>query len=158
LGFDLFVFKKEDFEKNPYLERDLRNIFKILNKENKNVSIYDLKYYYLFLYNIYIEKKIILPIFYLNEKEIEENDSNKVDDIKNLISFNSLFNRYNIEIYRNNNINLIYNTYLYSIKNDNIILDSLVEKKIKNQVIFNYLIKNYLKCNKITFLVLTELL
>jgi len=63
LGFDLFVFKKEDFEKNPYLERDLRNIFKILNKENKNISIYDLKFYYLFLYNLYIEKKIILRVY-----------------------------------------------------------------------------------------------
>jgi len=28
LNFDLFLFNKEDFEKNPFLKRDLRNIFK----------------------------------------------------------------------------------------------------------------------------------
>jgi len=28
LNFDLFPFNKEDFEKNPFLERDLRNILK----------------------------------------------------------------------------------------------------------------------------------
>jgi hypothetical protein len=33
-----------------------------------------------------------------------------------------------------------------------------MENKIKNKVIFNNLIKNYLKCNKITFLIITKLL
>ncbi len=33
-----------------------------------------------------------------------------------------------------------------------------MEKKIKNQIIFSSFIKKYLKCNKITFLIITELL
>jgi hypothetical protein len=75
-----------------------------------------------------------------------------------LINFNSLYNRYNIEIYNDNNINLIYNNYINNIKYRKVELDSSIENKIKNQLIFYFIIKKYLKCNKITFLILTELL
>jgi len=156
LGFDLFALSKEDFEKNPFLEKELQSILKKINKDNDNISIYDLKYYYLFFYNLYMEKKIILPIFFLNDIDKEEIILNK--NTKEIISFDSLFNKYNIEIFNDNNINLIYNTYIYNIKNNKILIDALIEKKIKNQVIFNILIKKYLKCNKITFLIITELL
>ena len=108
----------------------------------------------IFLYNLYIEKKIILPICYLNDIDIENNENNEIK----LISFDSLFNRYNIEIFNGNNINLVYNTYIFNIKNNKILIDNLIEKKIKNQVIFYNLMKKYLKCNKITFLIMTELL
>jgi hypothetical protein len=156
LNFDLFSLNKEDFEKNPFLEKELKNILKKINKDNDNISIYDLKYYYLFFYNLYIEKKIILPIFFLNDKNNE--DLNKEKKNKDLVYFDSLFNQYNIEIFNDNKINLIYNTYIFNIKNSQISIDNLVEKKIKNQIIFNNLIKKYLKCNKITFLIITELL
>jgi len=153
LGYEVFAFSKEDFDNNPFLERNLRNFLKIINKENKKISIYDLKHYYLFLYNIYIEKKIILPLFFLNDlnKNVEEINNNS-------IYFNSLYNKYNIEIFNGNNINLTYNTYISYIKNNKILIDVLIEKKIKNQIIFYNLIKKYLKCNKITFLIITELL
>jgi len=83
LDYDMFIFNKEDFEKNPFLERDLRNIFKIINKEKNKKSIYDLKYYYLFFYNLYLEKKLILPVFYLNDKDIEmDEDFIKEEDKK----------------------------------------------------------------------------
>jgi hypothetical protein len=154
LGFDLFLFDKEDFDNNPFLENNLRNIFKKLNNENENLSIYDLKYYYIFLYNLYIEKKIILPICYLNDIDIENNENNE----NKLISFDSLFNRYNIEIFNDNNINLAYNTYIFNIKNNKILIDDSIEKKIKNKIIFNNLVNKYLKCNKITYLIMTELL
>ena len=150
LGYDIFPFSEEDFETNPFLEQNLRNILKKLNKENKNHSLYDLKSYYLFFYNIYVEKKMILPLFFLNDSK----DSN----LQNLISFNSLFSLYNIEIFNGNNINLAYNTYISHIRNNGILFDDFIEKKIKKQIIFYNLIKKYLKCNKITFLIITELL
>jgi hypothetical protein len=106
----------------------------------------------MFFYNIYIEKKIILPIFYLNDISVEN------DNEKNIIKFDSLFTKYNVEIFNDNHINLIYNTYIFDIKNNNILIDDLIEKKIKNQIIFYNLKKKYLKCNKITFLIMTELL
>lgn len=165
LGIDLFIFKKEDFDKNPFLERELRNIFKIINKESKRISMYDLKFYYLFLYNIYVERKVNIPIFYLNDRNETEEDiarkeemhTNQIENVKDLIYFDSLFNRYNIEVF-NNNIHSMYSTYIYNIKNEKILIDVSLEKKIKNQIIFYSLIKKYLKCNKITFLILTELL
>lgn len=162
LGINLFAFDKEAFEKNPFLERDLRNIFKILNRENKKISMYDLKYYYLFLYNLYVEKKVILPLFFLNDKNesdivVIDKNASQIENVKELIYFNSLYNRYNIEIF-NNNIHLIYNTYIYNLKNNKISVDNVLEKKIKTQIIYYNLIKKYLKCNKITFLILTELL
>jgi hypothetical protein len=165
----MFIFAKEDFEINPFLERDLRNIFKIINKnkEKNKESIYDLKYYYFFFYNLYLEKKLILPLFYLNDKD-ENKDENtdeiikeeeKIEDDKNIvISFNSLYNRYNTEIFNDNNINLIYNTLIYDLKDNEINIDISTENQIKNQIIFYHLIKKYLKCNKITFLIMTELL
>jgi hypothetical protein len=52
----------------------------------------------------------------------------------------------------------MYNTYIFNIKNNNILIDDLIEKKIKNQIIYYNLVKKYLKCNKITFLIITELL
>jgi hypothetical protein len=136
---------------------------KIINKNDNKKSIYDLKFYYLFFYNLYIEKKIILPIFYLNDltinvQEDDEINDSDVDNIKEYVSFDSLYNKYNIEIFNGNNINLIYNTFIYDIYNNGILLENSIEKKIKNQVIFNNLIKNYLKCNKITFLIITKLL
>jgi len=134
LGYDLFVFNKEDFEKNPFLERDLRNIFKKLNKKDKKTSIYDSKYYYLFLYNIYVEKKMILPLFFLNDFNIDEECA--IEGVKNLVYFNSLFNAYNVEAFNGNNINLTYNTLIYYIRNNKILIDDLIEKKIKNQIIF----------------------
>jgi hypothetical protein len=152
LNVDLFAFEKADFDNNFYLEKNLRNIFKNLNKVNNNISIYDLKYYYMFFYNLYIEKKVILPLFYLNDINTNENENN------NIIYFDSLFNKYNIEVFNGNNINLIYNTYLLNIKNNDILIDNLTEKKIKNQIIYYNLVKKYLKCNKITFLIMTELL
>jgi hypothetical protein len=160
LGFEIFPFTKEDFDNNPFLERDLKNIFRIINKDNKNISIYDLKYYYLFFFNIYIEKKMILPLFYLNDlnKNLEKNYEENSDNIKDLLYFNSLYNKYNIELFNDNNINLTYNTFIYYIKNNKILVEDLIEKKIKNQIIFSNLIKKYLKCNKITFLIITELL
>src|SRR6202012_5413351 len=119
LDYDMFIFNKEDFEKNPFLERDLRNIFKIINKEKNKKSIYDLKYYYLFFYNLYLEKKLILPVFYLNDKDIEmdenlikeeeeeEEGEDKKKEVKDpVLYFNSLYNRYNVEIFNDNNINL----------------------------------------------------
>jgi len=156
LGYDLFVFNKEDFEKNPFLERDLRNIFKKLNKKDKKTSIYDSKYYYLFLYNIYVEKKMILPLFFLNDFNIDEECA--IEGVKNLVYFNSLFNAYNVEAFNGNNINLTYNTLIYYIRNNKILIDDLIEKKIKNQIIFYNIVKKYLKCNKITFLIITKLL
>jgi len=167
----MFIFAKEDFEINPFLERDLRNIFKIINKnkEKNKKSIYDLKYYYFFFYNLYLEKKMILPIFYLNDKDENENENENIDEIIKeedkteedkdpVISFNSLYNRYNIEIFNDNNINLIYNTLIYDLKDNAINIDISTENQIKNQIIFYHLIKKYLKCNKITFLIMTELL
>jgi hypothetical protein len=166
----MFVFNKEDFEINPFLERDLRNIFKIINKEKNKKSIYDLKYYYLFFYNLYLEKKLILPIFYLNDKDIDididetvKEEDKKEEDKKEenkepILYFNSLYNRYNIEIFNGNNINLTYNTLIYNLKDNEVIIDSEIENQIKNQIIFYNLIKKYLKCNKITFLIMTELL
>jgi hypothetical protein len=161
----MFVFNKEDFETNPFLERDLRNIFKIINKGKNKKSIYDLKYYYLFFYNLYLEKKIIIPLLYLNDKDIEESEievfkkeKEKEKEKEPLLFFNSLYNRYNIEIFNDNNINLTYNTFIYNLKDNEVIIDSLTENQIKNQIIFNILIKKYLKCNKITFLIMTELL
>ena len=158
LGYDVFAFIKEDFDNNPFLERDLRNLLKIINKENKKISIYDLKYYYLFFYNIYIEKKVILPLFFLNDLNKDLEEVNNSNNNSNLIYFNSLYNKYNIELFNGNNLSLIYNTYIYYIKNNKILIDDLIEKKIKNQIIFYNLIKKYLKCNKITFLIITELL
>jgi len=158
LGYDLFTFTKEDFDNNVFLERNLRNIFKVINKENKKKSIYDLKYYYLFFYNIYVEKKIILPLFFLNDLNKELEEINNKENKENLIFLNSLYNKYNTELFNGNNIYLMYNTYIYYIKNNKILIDDLIEKKIKNQIIFYNLIKKYLKCNKITFLIITELL
>jgi hypothetical protein len=158
LGFDLFTLSKEDFEKNPFLEKELKKIFKQINNDNDNKSIYDLKYYYLFFYNLYKEKKIILPICYLNDIDKDNEEINQVKKIKNLVYFDSLYNKYNIEIFNGNNINLIYNTYIFNIKNNKISIDDLVEKKVKNQIIFHNIMKKYLKCNKITFLIITELL
>jgi hypothetical protein len=161
LNFDLFAFEKKDFEDNPFLEKELRNIFKKINKENNKKSIYDLKYYYFFFYNLYIEKKVILPLLYLNDRDNDENLNENEDVDENLntdiICFNSLYNRYNIEIFNGNDINLDYNTYINDLKNNNIIIDSLIERKIKNKVIYYNLVKKYLKCNKITFLIITEL-
>jgi len=159
----MFIFNKEDFEINPFLERDLRNIFKIINKEKNKKSIYDLKYYYLFFYNLYLEKKIILPIFYLNDKDVDmeeiiKEEDNKEEEKNPILFFNSLYNRYNVEIFNDNNINLAYNTLIYNLKDNEIDIDTLTENQIKNQVIFYHLIKKYLKCNKITFLIMTELL
>jgi hypothetical protein len=164
LGFELFSFSKEDFEKNVFLERDLRNLFKKLNKESKKTSIYDLKYYYLFFYNIYVEEKIIIPLFYLNErsKYVEEEDDtetdsiNHISNVRNLITFDSLYEKFNIEVFRNN-IDLMY-TYIYNLKNNNEDIDESIEKKIKTQVIYYNFIKKYLKCNKVTFLIITKLL
>jgi hypothetical protein len=160
LNFDLFAFNKEDFENNPFLEKNLRNLLKIINRNNNKKSIYDLKFYYLFFYNLYIERKIILPIIYLNDLIINVQEEDDINDsnIKESISFDSLYNKYNIEIFNGNNINLIYNTFIYDIYTSGILLENSIEKKIKNQVIFNTLIKNYLKCNKITFLIITKLL
>src|ERR1700759_4028723 len=162
----MFIFNKEDFEINPFLERDLRNIFKIINKEKNKKTIYDFKYYYLFFHNLYLEKKLILPVFYLNDKDIEmnedfikeeekeeEEDKKKVDKDP-VLYFNSLYNRYNIEIFNDNNINLTYNTLIYNLKDNEVIIDTLIENKIKNQIIFYNLLKKYLKCNKITFLIM----
>jgi hypothetical protein len=122
LGFDLFPLNKENFEKNPFLERELKNIFKKINKENNKISIYDLKYYYIFFYNLYIEKNIIIPIFFLNDIDMDKKNEeyNNVKNLNSLIYFDSLFNRYNVEIFNNNNINVIYNTYISNIKNDEI--------------------------------------
>jgi hypothetical protein len=158
LGYEVFAFTKEDFDNNPFLERDLKNIFRILNKDNKKLSIYDLKYYYLFFYNIYIEKKIILPLFFLNDLNKDLEKINNSENKDNLIYFNSLYNKYNIEMFNDNNISIMYNTYIYYIKNNKILEDVLIENKIKTQIIFYNLIKKYLKCNKITFLIITELL
>jgi len=158
LGFDLFTLSKEDFEKNPFLEKELKKIFKQINNDNDNKSIYDLKYYYLFFYNLYKEKKIILPVCYLNDIDKDNEETNQVKKIKNLVYFDSLYNKYNIEIFNGNNINLIYNTYIFNIKSNKIYIDDLVEKKIKNQIIFYNLMKKYLKFNKITFLIITDLL
>jgi len=157
----MFIFNKEDFEINPFLERDLRNIFKIINKGKNKKSIYDLKYYYLFFYNLYLEKKLILPIFYLNDKDIDMDEIKEEEegvDKEPLLYFNSLYNRYNIEIFNGNNINLTYNTLIYNLKDNEVIIDSVIENQIKTQIIFYNLIKKYLKCNKITFLIMTELL
>jgi hypothetical protein len=169
LGYNLFPFDKEDFDNNPFLEKELRNIFKIINKEKNKQSIYDLKFYYLFFYNLYLEKKVILPLFYLNDINIEEeeeeeeedehNDENQQDNNKKIaLVFNSLYNKYIIEVFNDNKINLEYNNYIYNFKNSEILIDDSIERKIKNQVIFNNLIKQYLKCNKITFLIITKLL
>jgi hypothetical protein len=155
LNFNLFSLNKEDFDNNPFLEKELKILLKKINKDNDNISIYDLKYYYLFFYNLYIEKKVILPIFFLNDRD---KDNEELKQGKNLIFFDSLFNKYNIEIFNGNRINLIYNTYILNIKNNQILIDNSTEKKIKNQVIFYNLMKKYLKCNKITFLIITELL
>ena len=124
--------------------------------------MYDLKYYYLFLYNLYVENKVILPLFFLNDKNeadivVLDKNASQVKHVKELIYFNSLFNRYNIEIF-NNNVHLTYNTFIYNLKNNKILIDNILEKKIKRQVIHHNLIKKYLKCNKITYLILTELL
>jgi len=154
LNVALFPFDNNSFDNNPFLEKNLKEIFKKLNKENEKFSIYDLKYFYIFFYNLYIEKKVILPLFYLNDKNIEYNNNKENKNI----CFDSLFNKYNIEIFNDNNINYIYNTYIFNIKNNNILIDSLIEKKIKNQIIYYTLKKKYLKCNKITFLIMTELL
>jgi hypothetical protein len=105
----------------------------------------------MFFYNLYIDKKVILPLFYLNDIDSDNNINNDI------IRFDSLFNKYNIEIFNGNNINLIYSTYLLHIRNNNILIDYSTEKKIKNQIIFSNLIKRYLKCNKITFLIITKL-
>jgi hypothetical protein len=99
---------------------------------------------------MYIEKKVIIPILYLN-------DING-DNYNNHLYFDSLFNKYNLEIFNNNNIDIMYNNYITDIKDNSILIDNLIEKKIKSQMIFNILIKKYLKCNKITFLIITELL
>jgi hypothetical protein len=99
-----------------------------------------------------------LPICYLNDIDKDNEETNQVKKIKNLVYFDSLYNKYNIEIFNGNNINLIYNTYIFDIKSNKIHIDDLVEKKIKNQIIFYNLMKKYLKCNKITFLIITELL
>jgi hypothetical protein len=74
----------------------------------------------MFFYNIYIEKKIILPIFYLNDISVEN------DNEKNIIKFDSLFTKYNVEIFNDNHINLIYNTYIFDIKNNNILIYYLI--------------------------------
>jgi hypothetical protein len=155
LNIDLFSFDNNSFDSNPFLEKNLRNIFKKINKENEKISIYDLKYFYMFFYNLYIEKKVILPIFYLNDINIETNENLKK---KNDIYFDSLFSKYNIEIFNDNNINLICNTFILNLRNNGILIDNFIEKKIKNQIIFYTLKKKYLKCNKITFLIMTELL
>jgi len=58
LGFDLFIFNKKDFEINPFLERDLRNILKIINKDKEKIKKYIwFKILLLFFYNLYLEKK-----------------------------------------------------------------------------------------------------
>jgi hypothetical protein len=166
LNFELFTFDKKDFENNPFLERELRDIFKRINKRDNKKSIYDLKFYYLFFYNIYIEKKIFLPIFYLNEVDIEEEEEEEeeIDEeneniaINNNITFNSLYNKYYTEIFNGNNINLEYNTCIYEIESNNRLIERSLENKIKNRVIYYNLLKKYLKCNKITFLIVTELL
>jgi len=162
LGFELFSFSKEDFEKNVFLERDLRNLLKQINKESKKTSIYDLKYYYLFFYNIYVEEKIIVPLFYLNERNgnedaDEDTDTiNHINNVRNLITFNSLYEKFNIEIFQNN-IDLMY-TYIYNLKNNNDEIDASIEKKIRAQIISYNIIKKFLKCNKATYLIITKLL
>jgi len=117
-----------------------------------------------------VEEKIIVPLFYLNEKDKEsvldqdqDNDEedtdtiNHINNVRNLITFNSLYERFNIEAF-SNNVNLIYNTYIYNLRNNELEIDESTEKKIKSQIIFNNFLKKYLKCNIITFLIMTELL
>jgi hypothetical protein len=170
LGYEIFSLSKESFDNNPYLERDLRNLLKIINKDNNNISLYDLKYYYMFFYNFYIDEKIMLPTTYLNdsntldidtlyfEKNINNEDEKKDIITTNIVSFNSLYNDYCNYIFKNE-INLIYNDYIYLIKKNKILFDAnIVENKIKHQIIFYFLVKKFLKCNKITFLILTKLL